>query len=381
MHIKVPKPIFLLFLLQSPLLMAQIWKTVIVLLFLQNFTHAYSSKAIWVVRDALTSEKTISDIISNVKQLNCDKIFLQLRALGSVYYPTKLDIPHKDVNGKYLKQLFEEAKKNNIEVHVWLNVCYVWSNTKTSFAQNHVLNKVNSAIISPVNPNIECEGYFLHPNDKWNLSEVKSIMDELLGLYPVAGFHLDYFRYPKEKIHTSKLGRTEYLIRFGLDPIEPLTNPVKFIEERGIESYKYFQETYRNFLRDELTVALKDIRSFLKNKNSDIQLSVAVKPNPINAKHQFLQDWVEWLNEDLCDFVVTMNYSPEISIFMRNMVLANQMADTSRILIGVATYNIEPADVSERIKRIKSTSYNGYSLFSYNYINDRKALFNLLKNK
>ena len=361
--------------------MAQIWKTVIVLLFLQNFTHASSSKAIWVVRDALTSEKTISDIISNVKQLNCDKIFLQLRALGSVYYPTNLDIPHKDVNGKYLKQLFEEAKKNNIEIHVWLNVCYVWSNTKTSFAQNHVLNKVNSAIISPVNPNIEQEGYFLHPNDKWNLSEVKSIMDELLGLYPVAGFHLDYFRYPKEKIHTSKLGRTEYLIRYGLDPIEPLTNPAKFIEQRGVESYKYFQETYRNFLRNELTTALKDIRSFLKNKNPDIQLSVAVKPNPINAKHQFLQDWVEWLNEDLCDFVVTMNYSPEISIFMRNMVLANQMADTSRILIGVATYNIEPADVSERIKRIKGTSYNGYSLFSYNYIKDRKALFNLLKNK
>jgi uncharacterized lipoprotein YddW (UPF0748 family) len=359
--------------------MAFIRKTLFVILILHNFTQA-SSKAIWVVRDALTSDQQISKIVKNAKLLHCDKIFLQLRALGYVYYPTQLDIPHKKVDPGLLKNLFNDALKNNIEVHVWLNVCYVWPNKKLPQTQNHVLNKVSSAIIQPVDPSIKPEGYYLHPNDKWNLSEVKTIMDELLRLYPVAGFHLDYFRYPKERIHTSKLGRTEFIIEYGLDPLIPLQNPEKFSKERGFESYSYFQEKYSNFLRDELTLALTDIRNFLKSKNKHIQLSIAVKPNPIGAKHHFFQDWALWLQKDLCDFVVTMNYNPEMKTFINNLNIINQKADTTKIMIGIATYNIDAKEISQRIMHVKNTSYNGYVLFSYNYIKDRKELFNLLRN-
>jgi len=360
--------------------MAYFWKSLIVFFFLQNFAQAFTSKAIWVVRDALSSKQRISEIIDNAKLLNCDKIFLQLRALGNVYYPTHLDIPQKKVNSKLLANLFKEAVLNGIEVHIWLNVCYVWPYKERPTTQNHVLNKVSSSIIVPVDPSIKPEGYYLHPNDKWNLSEVKSIMDELLRLYPIAGFHLDYFRYPKEKVHTSKLGRTEFLISYGLDPIEPLKNSGKFISERGYESYSYFQEKYRNFLRDELTNALSNIRKFLKNKNDNIQLSIAVKPNPINAKHHFLQDWVLWLEKDLCDFVVTMNYNPEMKIFINNINITTQKTDTSKVMIGIATYNINANEISKRISHVKNTSYGGYVIFSYNYIKERKELFNLLRN-
>jgi len=359
--------------------MAYLWKILVFLLFLQNFALSYS-KAIWVVRDALTSKETISEIVERTKLLNCDKIFLQLRALGTAYYPTKLDIPHKEINPALLKDLFNQAVASNIEVHIWLNVCYVWPIKKRPETQNHVLNKVSASIITPVDPSVKPEGYYLHPNDKWNLSEIKTMMDELLGLYPVAGFHLDYFRYPKEKIHTSKLGRTEFLIKYGLDPLMPLTNAEKFTKERGFGAYSYFQEKYRDFLRDELTLALSEIRTFLKGINKDVKLSIAVKPNPIGAKHHFLQDWAFWLEKDLCDFVVLMNYNPEMKTFVNNINITSQKVNTAKVMIGIATYNIEAEEIFKRIEYVKSTSYSGYVLFSYNYINNRKKLFDLLRN-
>lgn len=360
--------------------MVYIRKILLLLLFLHYTANAFSSKAIWVVRDALTTKQNISEIINSAKELNCDKIFLQLRALGTVYYPSQLDIPKKEVDGSLLQNLFHEAQKNKIEIHIWLNICYVWPNKDKPPERNHILNKTSTSVIEPVDSSLKREGYFLHPNDKTNLSEVKSIMDELLKLYPIAGFHLDYFRYPKELFHTSKVGRTKFLINFGLDPIEPLKNPKKFIQNRGLASYIYFQEKYRDFLRNELTFALTDIHNFLKSKKENIQLSIAVKPNPIIAKHQFLQDWVSWLKKGLCDFVVIMNYSPDNKIFINNIKIIADKVDTSKIMVGVATYNIGLQDISERINFIKNTTYNGYALFSYNYIIQKSALFNLLKN-
>ncbi len=48
-------------------------------------------------------------------------------------------------------------------------------------------------------------------------------------------------------------------------------------------------------------------------------------------------------------------------------------------MIGIATYNIEANEISKRIIHVKNTSYNGYVLFSYNYINERKELFNNIR--
>ena len=353
--------------------------TVFLVLFYLPVLFAGQTQGIWVVRDALTSKSVLKSIIQNAQLLNCNKIFLQFRALGSVYYPTKLDIPQIDVDAKLLKNLFEAAHQNNIEVHAWLNVCYVWSNKDPRIPANHILNKSKNAIITPIDSLMEPEGYFLHPNDKSNLSEVKSIIKELADLYKIDGIHLDYFRYPKESHHTSRTGRTEFKIINGIDPLDPLKDPEKFIKARNIESFEYLQKSYRDFLRDELTEALKEIHNFIDENNLNLQLSVAVKPNPIAAKHHFLQDWSSWLDSSLCDFVVLMNYNPELSKFVKNLEITKENTDISKIMVGIAAYNISEEEVVKRINLVKNSSYGGYALFSYNYISSQQKLFKQLK--
>ncbi len=353
-------------------------KLSIVLLIVAQSLFA-TSKGIWVVRDALKSKESISKIISNTKKLKCDRIFLQFRALGKVYYPTKYDIPFYEVDEKLLHLLFSEAKKNKIEVHAWLNVCYIWYKKNNPPSKNHIFYKSLNSKIEPTNAGVEPEGYYLHPNDNSNLSEIIAITKELFLLYKIDGVHLDYFRYPKEIYHTSKISRTEYLIEYGLDPLLPLSNAENFVNERGYNAYNYFQETYRNFLRDELTLSLKTIKNQLQEINPDLMLSVAVKPNPVIAKHRFLQDWMFWIENDLCDFVVLMNYNPKMPTFVNNLRITKEKMAPERLMIGIGTYNINNDEILKRIKFVDENNFNGYALFSYNYIKKNDHLFNLLK--
>ena len=353
-------------------------KFFIILLFVIQNSFA-ASKGIWVVRDALTSKKSISKIITSSIELKCDKIFLQFRALGKVYYPTKYDIPYHEVDEELLQLLFDKAKKNNIEVHAWLNVCYIWHKKRNPLPQNHILYKSLSSKIEAPQKKITIEGYYVHPNDNSNLTEIITIIKELFELYKINGVHLDYFRYPKEIYHTSKLARTEYLIKFGLDPQIPLSNPMSFVNERGNGAYIYFQETYNNFLRTELTVALKKIKKQVKAINQDLQLSVAVKPNPIIAKHRYMQDWLYWIENDLCDFVVLMNYSKKMPTFIGNIKTVKEKVAPDRVMIGIATYNINNDEILKRIKFVDESNFSGYALFSYNNIKSNHHLYNLLK--
>ncbi|MCB9059773.1 MAG: family 10 glycosylhydrolase [Calditrichae bacterium] len=354
-------------------------KLLFFILFLNELLFSQFDRGIWVVRDALTSKESIQKIIKNAKALKTNKIFIQFRALGKVYYPSKLDIPKADIDSIVLGEFFKQAKENNIEVHAWLNTCYIWSNKSLPTMDSHIIFKSKSSIIEPINSTLSAEGYFLHPNDTANITEVKSIIKELLDLYPISGIHLDYFRYPKEELHTSKLGRTEYQIKYSFDPLDALQNPERFIKERNYSSYMYLQNSYTDFLRDELTAALTDINHYVKSLNPALNISVAVKPNPIRAKHRFYQDWAKWLDLNLCDFIVLMNYNPELSNFVSNLEMTKLNSDTQRTIVGIATYNISENEITSRLTMIENSEYKGYALFSYNYLQQKKNLFNHIK--
>ncbi len=345
-------------------------------LFVSNL-HTQESKAIWVVRDALTA-KSVSSIIDNVKTLKCNKIFIQLRALGKVWYPTKLDLPQSKIDSTAISELIQKANNNNIEVHAWLNFSYIYSKNKRRVPTNHIINKSGNAIIySPVN-GVKSEGYFLHPNDEKNLSEVKNIVKELIEEYPISGIHLDYFRYPKDLSHTSKSGRTKYIMDYGLDPLIPISDPNAFIKLRGLESFRYFKESYTNFLRYELTAALIEIRDLIKKNNNKVQLSIAVKPNPLKAKHTFYQDWAFWIANNYCDFIVIMNYSPDDKVFDDNIRIVRSLVPQEKVMVGIATYNVNKEQIVSRIKNVNSIKFKGYSLFSYNFITGNSDLFRYL---
>jgi len=352
---------------------------ILLILIKLSFGNSNSDNGVWIVKDALSSPEKISKILSNVQELKSKKIFLQLRALGRVYYPTNLNIPKVEIDSVAFNSLLVEAKKNNIEVHLWLNYSYIWHSRIKPIRENHIFFKTSKAQILKIDKSIGAEGYFVHPNDKSNLTEIINIIKEITSKYKIDGVHLDYFRYPSGNEKFSLIGRTGFLIKNGMDPNKFISDPDAFIKNYTLSTYLNIQKEYGQFLRDELTNTLEKIKTELKFIDNSIELSIAVKPNPIAAKHQFFQDWEYWLKKDLCDFVVIMNYVQEEELFINYLNLIEKKIDISKVMVGLGSYNINKSALLKRINRIKNSNYKGYVLFSYNDLKN-KNLFNLMVN-
>ena len=54
----------------------------------------------------------------------------------------------------------------------------------------------------------------------------------------------------------------------------------------------------------------------MKSFYPNIMLSAAVKPNPNEAKNRWSQDWISWINNNILDFVIPMNYGVENDFFI-----------------------------------------------------------------
>ena len=73
-----------------------------------------------------------------------------------------------------------------------------------------------------------------------------------------------------------------------------------------------------------------------------------------------------------------MNYSPDKDEFNFNLNLIKNRIESKKVMIGLATYNIEQAEILNRISKVRLSDYNGYVLFSYNNIK-KNNLFSVLK--
>jgi uncharacterized lipoprotein YddW (UPF0748 family) len=106
----------------------------------------------------------------------------------------------------------------------------------------------------------------------------------------------------------------------------------------------------------------------LKTKNSNLSLSVAVKPDPVQAKHRYFQDWKSWLEKKICDFIVMMNYRTNLDEFTSILNQVDEPQLKQRIIVGISTYNQDSEAVRSRIKFVKLGQFAGFSLFSYNHL-------------
>jgi uncharacterized lipoprotein YddW (UPF0748 family) len=361
----------------------------IITVFLQN-SQAEQQRGMWVVRHALSSKNEIYEIISTSKKLNITDIYIQVRALGQVYYKSEFAKRTKllDNSSDNLRLLIKQAKENSIKVHAWLNALYIWSGKSKPLNKQHLYYISKKAILRTRGnkgvPEYDfirkngMPGYFVDAGDTNNLRDIKQLITELIINYDIDGIHLDYFRYPDLKHSFSPIGRTKFMIQNFIDPDKIYSDIDLFINKRGYLSYLYADKEYRKFLRSEITGLLINLKEYIKTIDKSVLLSIAVKPNMYDAKHVYFQDWGEWLKEGLCDRILMMNYQTDFDLFIKNVKDALTLNKDEQIVVGISTYNQDEKEVFRRISFISDLNLGGYSLFSYNYLNKNKHILNKL---
>ena len=355
---------------------------------LNAYANSSEMRAFWVVRFALANEKDIESVVHTAYEAGITDLFVQVRALGQTYYKSILEsnAPALKEDFDPLQKIVEKCKLYNIRVHAWVNMFYIWSGDYPPKNKNHVFYKLNNQLLRikslPEYKDLRkdgIEGFFLNPENSEVQHYLLNLLLEIADKYEVSGIHLDYFRFPGVKYSFTPGSRTKFMMDNYFDPINVYLMQDDYVSQRGYEVFVQADKLYRKFLSSSLSSYLETIARALKIKNNNLRLSVAVKPDPVQAKHRYFQDWKSWLEKKICDFVVMMNYRTNFDEFTFILNQVNEPQLKKRIIVGISTYNQNSEAVRSRIKFVKSGQFAGFSLFSYNHLVKNQGYLKNLK--
>ncbi|MFC1725211.1 glycoside hydrolase family 10 protein, partial [candidate division KSB1 bacterium] len=335
--------------------------------------------AFWATRFSLTSEESIDRLIDFAVKGGFNNIFVQVRGRGDAFYNSEI-VPKAEelekLNNKGfdpLKIAIEKAHEKNIKVHAWINTLFTWSKPALPQNQNHIVNRHPDWFMQNHQGNLSVDflqennvgGLYLNPY----LVEVKNYIEkvilEIIKNYNVDGIHLDYIRYPSDEFGYSLEIRNEFKQKTGVDP-------VSLNGAAGSNSRKSkIKNEWINFRGNILTEFVSYILKKCREVKPKIKYSCSVKPEIQEAKNHFLQFWDEWLNKDIIDFAVVMNYTEVDSKFKKRLENILKSVLGHKLVIGISSYNQSIPSVNRKIKILNNYIIKGICIFSFDDIKQK----------
>lgn len=342
-------------------------------------------RALWVVRDALRSPQAVERMIDFAHEARFHLLFVQVRGRGDAFYHSATEPPGGELEFPIeefdpLEYVLILARRWGISVHAWLNVYYVWSNPTAAPPSGHVFHEHPEWFLAdPGGTRMSertvkwwqqdgIEGYYLAPGSRQVRAHFASIVQELVAGYGVDGIHLDYVRYPGRVYGFDPSGRTDFALRWGVDPVMLGPQRDELVREIGADAVSAMDSIYTEWRVasvDSLVLAVRDIIG-------DLPLSAAVTPDPQAARYHKGQDWARWTQRRWMDFVVPMayNYRPAEA---RNRIRAmHNTIGHDRVLVGLALHDGRSLFLPQTITELREEQTIGYSIFSYNVLADMR---------
>ncbi len=340
-------------------------------------------RALWVVRDALTSKDRIDRLIDFAVRGRFHLLFAQVRGRGDAYYRSRFEPPALDLEVPLsefdpLSYLLEKAHETDLSVHAWVNVLYVWSDSDVDPPPGHVVRRHPGWIITdPRGIRMDergvdawkregIGGYFLSPAIAGVRDHIVRVIEDLAVRFPIDGIHLDYIRYPGPGYGFDQDTRRAFALTWGLDPLALGADRERLIGTVGGEAIT---------LLDSLTVemraqAVDSLVIAIREALPDLPLSAAVIPEPDRAHSENGQNWPGWVHRKYVDFVVPMAYAYEPPELVRRMRIVRNLIGRDRFLVGLPLFEGRARYLAPAVSALRSEGIIGYSLFSYNVMED-----------
>jgi uncharacterized lipoprotein YddW (UPF0748 family) len=342
-------------------------------------------RAIWVVRDALTSQQRIDEMVDFCVRARFQMIFAQVRGRGDAYYrsrfePAGRDLEHPLSQFDPLEYLLIRAHAAGLSVHAWVNVYYVWSDPFSNPPDRHVCNLHPQWLISdPEGKRVDAgevnawahlgvEGYFLSPAHPEARTFIVRVIQDIAERYAVDGIHLDYVRYPAPGFGFDHGMRRDFMLYWGVDPL----HMGRIWESLPAEAGERAAAVFDSLLTAERVQAVDSLVLAVREAIGGLPLSAAVVPEYERARVDKGQDWAKWVLEETVDFVVPMAYSYEPPELRRQMRLMRNLIGRDRFLVGLPLFDGRAGRLAYSISYLREDRVLGYALFSYNVMEGQR---------
>lgn len=275
---------------------------------------------------------------------------------GLAHYDSAL-LPHSDKFDTYGDQIaacIEAAHQRGIEVHVW-KVNWNLSNASQSF-----IDDMRTAGRTQVTRYGEPADW-LCPSHQENFVLERDSMLEVVQNYDVDGIHFDYIRYPS--------GNNCYCDgcrdRFEQQTGSTVTNwPDDVVDGGPLES------AFLDWRREQITNLVSAVYQGVKAIKPNVKVSAAVFSSYAYCKDGVGQDWVDWINRGIVDFLCPMDYTNDFDRF-ENLVSEQLDYSLDRIPIypGIgassSSSSFGPDGVIVQVSTTRRLDTGGFIIFNF----------------
>ena len=299
------------------------------------------SKALWVVRDRITSKAAIDDLLADGVGWNVRDLVVQVRGRGDAYYESALEPRAEALAERFdpLAHLVRAGAAVGVRIHAWANGTFVWSSPAGDLPRSpdHLVNAHPDWLLSkkdaaarpgdvtyldPVG-GADWEGIYIDPTNDRARAHTVDVFEDIVRRYAVEGFHHDYIRYPRDTYAAS-----------GDD-------------------------------HAAITAIVRETARRLRAARPGVVISAAVFPDPAVARERVLQRWPEWAAERLVDLLCPMAYRTDTAEVRRLLGAARAAAPATRMWGGLMAYAGERVRARDQVRVAREAGCDGVILFAY----------------
>jgi uncharacterized lipoprotein YddW (UPF0748 family) len=338
-------------------------------------------RALWVVRDALTSPRDVDRCVDFAVLARFQMIFVQVRGRGDAYYRSAHEPPGDQLRYTLddfdpLQYLLTRAHDAGLSVHAWCNIFYVWSSEDLPVPQGHVVLSHPEWLLTtaggermderPVDEwkAAGIEGYFLSPFSVEARAYTADVIGDLVDKYPVDGIHLDYIRFPGAGYGFDPETRTRFALEWGVDPAALNADPAGVAAVMGQAAYAVMDSVWL----DRRAAAVDSMVLAIRETIGTLPLSAAVVPDAPVARAEKGQDWVSWVRRRWVDFVVPMAYNHRPDQLLDWARVLHNTIGRERSLVGLAVHDGRDQYLDRAVNILRVEGVAGFSIFSYNVL-------------
>lgn len=330
---------------------------------LENSSEA---RALWLTRFEYRTEQTIRETIQKAKQANINMILFQVRGQADAYYFSSYEPWAERLGGSFpgfdpLAVAIDEAHRNGIELHAWLNVFPIWSGTAAPISSHHIYNThpewvmVNASGV-PMNP--AASGYaFGSPGIPDFIDHVFNVFMEVVEKYDIDGIHLDYIRYPDDNYSYDSISINRFKQETGLN--NPNADPSRWAQWR----------------RDQVSKFVYKIYDGVMTRKPWLKVSAAVWGNYYDGFTDKLQDPRIWLQRGKIDFIAPMIYEANMAIYQARLNNHARSTWGRQVYGGIGAnalqnYTFSVSEILHQIEINRQIQTSGNVIFSASSLKD-----------
>ncbi|RLE63902.1 MAG: hypothetical protein DRJ49_00335 [Thermoprotei archaeon] len=298
---------------------------------------------VWAHPGDFSDESAVDKLLNKLSEIGANKLVVNVKdSSGRVYFKSNVGIMAEVIKHfDFLRYTTERAGEFGIEVHAWFVVFPEGIKELKGFLERHP----GYACIEEGGKRIG----WMCPSHEEVHDYLLTLFREVIENYNIDGIHLDYIRYP-----------------------EPIVYKACFCNNCGLGGYMdekwilHGSEYIKSFVE----------KSYKLTREYGIEHSAAVFPDYPTCIITVRQDWVEWINRGLLDWVAPMTYTNITKIVEEfTKIHSSLVLDRALLLEGLGKRSsksrLSPGDLLNQIHKALLNGADGVMIFSYSGMEDQ----------